>query len=139
MTGPASALLGPRLGTATPGLCPGQRALSARPASGQLGSHDLVHHGDIRLDTKQSVVEIDGACFVAGLAADIDLRHHRPPFTASRMRTVAPRGPGTEPRTSSNSRSASACTTWRFSVVVFWLPIRPGRRLPLNTRDGVAH
>ena len=93
----------------------------------------------VRLDTEHGLVEVDRPGGGASLAADVDLRHRQPPFTASRMRTVAPRGPGTEPRTSSSSRSASACTTSRFSIVVLRFPIRPGMRLPLNTRDGVAH
>ena len=42
---------------------------------------------------------------------------HRLPFTASRMSTRPPLGPGTAPFTSSRSRSASASTTSRFSVV----------------------
>ena len=53
----------------------------------------------------QGTVEFDGTDVSATEATHRDARHHRTRFTALRMRTVAPVGPGTEPLTSSNSRS----------------------------------
>ena len=51
---------------------------------------------------------------------------------------MPPRGPGTAPRTRISSRSASAWTTSRFSVVTWCPPMRPAMRVPLKTRAGVA-
>src|SRR5439155_21689306 len=117
----------------------GLRALRARAGRGELRGHHLVEHGHVGLDAEDGVVELDGAGRGARTGAHVDLGHlYRPPFTASRMSTSPPRGPGTAPLMSSRSRSASACTTSRFSVVTRWWPTRPAIRVPLNTRDGVA-
>ena len=51
---------------------------------------------------------------------------------------MPPRGPGTAPLTRISSRSASAWTTSRLSVVTCWPPMRPAIRVPLKTRAGVA-
>ena len=51
---------------------------------------------------------------------------------------MPPRGPGTAPLTRISSRSGSAWTISRLSVVTCWPPIRPAIRVPLNTRAGVA-
>ncbi len=51
---------------------------------------------------------------------------------------MPPRGPGTAPFTRISSRSGSAWTTSRLSVVTWWPPIRPAIRVPLKTRAGVA-
>src|SRR5206468_3558861 len=62
-----------------------------------------------------------------------------PVFTLERTMTREPVGPGTAPRRSRRFRSASVSTTSRFSTVTRSLPIWPAMRVPLNTRDGVAH
>ena len=49
-------------------------------------------------------------------------------FTALRTTTLPPRGPGTEPRTSTSPASASTSTTRRLSVVTFPPPMRPAIR-----------
>ena len=53
--------------------------------------------------------------------------------------TSPPSGPGTAPRISRRLRSGSARTTSRFKIVTRSLPIWPAIRMPLNTREGVAH
>ena len=128
MTGPSGPLLTPGLGPTTADLSPGLGALSPASASRQLSGDHLVHNGLVRLDAEGRGLQLNlsrlGACTVP----QGDVHHHEPPLTALRIRTVAPRGPGTEPLTSRISRSASASTTRRLSVVVRWLPMRPGIR-----------
>src|SRR4029453_13670606 len=96
--------------------------------------------GHVGLDAEQRVGQADAAALAAGRGLDLHRSHRAPPpFTASRMRTSPPLGPGTAPRTSSSWLSGSACPPRRFWVVTFWLPMRPAMRVPLNTRAGVAH
>ena len=52
--------------------------------------------------------------------------------------TVPPFGPGTEPRTSIRLRSGISSTMVSPSWVTRPPPMRPGPRMPLNTREGVA-
>ena len=98
--------------------------LGAGTLGGELGGDDLVHDGDVGLDAEDLVVEIDGAGVGAGSVAERDGGHQAAPplaaewpFTASRMTTRPPLGPGTAPRTSTTCCSASERTTFRFSVV----------------------
>src|SRR5262249_12624095 len=57
---------------------------------------------------------------------------------AGRM-TTSPLGfPGTAPRTATRFWSVSTATTTRFFAVMRAVPMWPGRRLPLMTRDGNA-
>src|SRR5690606_19352300 len=147
LPGPAGALLAPGLGPAAGHLGPGLGRLGAGAAGGELGRDDLVHDRDVGLDGEQRVVDVDRARGLAGAdLGDGDRGHVQlllapflaAPLTASRTRTSAPLGPGTDPFTSSSSRSASAWTTVRLRVVVLRRPAWPAIRVPGKTRDGVA-
>src|SRR5439155_4978605 len=139
LPGPPRALLPPRLLAATGHFGSGLRALRSPSRRGQLGGDDLVHHRHVGLDGEQGVVELDRADGCPREVADVDGGHYVvTPFTALRMRTVAPRGPGTAPLMRTSWRSGSASTTWRLRVVTFWAPRRPAMRVPRNTRAGVA-
>src|SRR5205807_2340876 len=138
LAGPTRPLLAPRLASAPPDLGPGKGAVRPGPRRGELGGDHLVHHGHVGLQPEQGRVEVDRADRGPVLGAEVDARHGLVPFTASRMSTSPPRGPGTAPFTSSSSRSGSAATTSRFKVVTRSAPSRPAMRVPLKTRAGVA-
>src|SRR5207302_4762245 len=109
-TGPAGSLLPVRRGATAARLGPGERAVGARPGLGQLGGHDLVHHRHVGLDAEHGGIELHRALLVAvgiapGHGEALDDAHDawpacsvcrppRPPFTAWRISTSPPRGPG---------------------------------------------
>src|ERR687891_562807 len=144
LAGPSGALLAPGLGAAAPHLGPRLGRLGAGTTGGELGSHHLVHDRDVGLHAEQGVVDVDRSRRAAGGLGELEGRHRYFPLpllsalAASRTRTTEPLGPGTDPFTSNRSRSASASTTVRLSVVVFCAPDRPAMRVPGKTRDGVA-
>ena len=91
----------------------------------------------------KSVVELDRALVGAGgdLHGDRAITHH--PLRRRRLDGVADDdeaalGAGDGAPDQQQAGSASASTTWRFSVVTFSPPMRPAMRVPLNTRAGVA-
>ena len=135
LTRSAGALLAPRLDAAASNLAARLGALRARSTSRELRGDHLVQHGLVRLDCEDFVGYVDRAGVRAADGLDGERRHHRPPFTASRMMTVPPRGPGTAPRTSNSPWSASVRTTWKLSVVTLSPPVRPAMRRPRNTRE----
>src|SRR6266508_1417886 len=144
LSGAARPLLAPRLGATAGHLGPGLGALVSAPAGGELGRDHLVHNGNIGLDAEHGLVQLHRTGLLAGLIADVDFAHASRPsfpttaFTALRMSTSPPLGPGTAPFTSSRLRSGSAWTTSRLRVVTRSPPMRPAILVPLNTREGVA-
>src|SRR5258708_922992 len=95
------------LGPAPRHLSPGLGALCTPAGRGQLRGYYLVHQRHVGLHTEHLVIEVMASRHRSVDAAYIDVGHHPPPFTASRMTTSPPRGPGTAPLMSTNSRSAS--------------------------------
>src|ERR1700689_2280200 len=104
-------------------------SLWADTPGGELADDDLVHQGDVRRYAEVRRVERHPREDVAVPRLTVDRqggihffccdRRHAclPPFTASRMTTREPRGPGTAPLTRISSRSASASTISRLSAV----------------------
>src|SRR5450759_1330764 len=143
-TGPAGALLAPWLGTASADLAPPFGGRGPRAPRGALHAHHHVHGVLVRLYPEQRVGEIDLAHGLPLYASQRYLHvHHRLPllaiFTDSRMSTMLPRRPGTEPLTIIRLLSLSTSTTLRFRAVTLSPPILPGSFFPLKTLEGVAH
>src|SRR5579875_183885 len=136
---PAGPLLLERFLAPTGNLGTGLGAVSARSGGCQLRGDHLVHDRHVGLNSEDGFVEIDRPGDLTRHGTDLDGdRHHLPPFTASRMSTTPPLGPGTAPLRSSRFRSGSALTTSRLSVVTLAEPCWPAMRVPLKTLAGVA-
>src|SRR5262245_43487550 len=145
LPGAARALLAPGLAPASGHVAPRLGRMGARAARREARGDHLVHHGHVHGDLEEVGRELALGEHLALHAAHLDRCHQwcrfpvSPVFTLERTMTSDPAGPGTAPRRSSRLRSASVSTTSRFNTVTRSLPIWPAIRVPLNTRDGVAH
>src|SRR5439155_17960342 len=132
------ALLAPGLGAA-PGHEPTRlRAARRRALLVQLRPYGLVHEMRLQLGGEDRLLERHVLRLLAGGVQQRCLGggHYR--RASSRTSTNPFLGPGTAPFTSSRFRSASMPWITRPTCVARLPPRRPGRRVPLKTRDGVA-
>src|SRR5262245_7170463 len=96
--------------------------------------HGEIEQVFVHLLTEQPVGEL-GRALLAAIGSE-SLRVHWSFRFFTNTRPFV--GPGTAPRIRSMFCSGSTPTTSRFFTVRFTPPMRPGRRLPLITRDGYA-
>src|SRR5436190_6322859 len=129
----AGALLAECLGRGHRDLAARERRRSAVTARVELGGGGAVYQAHVELLAEDLLVEVDRA----GLAEvrRCLLRHL---YASVLISTTEPLAPGTEPRSRTTFWSGSTSTISRPRWVTRLLPIWPGPRMPLNTRDGVA-
>ena len=75
LAGTTGALLTPRLLAAAANFATGLSVSSALTQAGAIGTHDRVHHVDVRLDAEHGVVQLDGFNRLARDVFDVNSSH----------------------------------------------------------------
>src|SRR5207237_67713 len=93
VTGPAGALLAPRLLATATDLGPRLGGVRAATDRGHPRHHHLVHERHVHRGIEQLRRELTGAGLLPGLVAEIDRRHQAPPIPWKPWRFMVPAKP----------------------------------------------